>query len=85
MLIFMSVFSQCILQPEYCGILRKGDGMKFEIKKTEYVNKTFRITKDLAEKLSTVAQTQGISMNELVVQCCEFALSSMDDTADGNP
>ncbi len=49
----------------------------FKIQKTEYVNKTFRITRDLADRLSTIAQEQEISMNELVVQCCEYALSDM--------
>ncbi len=53
--------------------------MQFKIKKTEYVNKTFRITKDLNERLSRIAQKENISMNELVVQCCEFALSNLND------
>lgn len=51
--------------------------MQFKIKKTEYVNKTFRIIKDLNERLSQIAQKEDISMNELVVQCCEFALSGV--------
>lgn len=53
--------------------------MQFKIKKTEYVNKTFRITKDLNERLSRIAQKENISMNELVVQCCEFTLSNLND------
>ena len=53
--------------------------MQFKIKKTEYVNKTFRITKDLNERLSRIAQKENISMNELEVQCCEFALSNLND------
>ena len=48
--------------------------MEFKIKKQEYVNRTFRITKELAETLSQVAQEEGISVNELVVQSCQFAL-----------
>ena len=51
--------------------------MQFKIKKQEYVNKTFRITKELHERLSKVAQEENISMNELVVQCCEFALDNL--------
>lgn len=46
--------------------------MEFKIKKTEYVNKTFRISKDLNEQLSKIAQDESISVNELVVQCCEL-------------
>ena len=54
--------------------------MQFKIEKTEYVNRTFRITKELAETLSAIAQHEGISVNELVVQCCNFAISNMDVT-----
>lgn len=51
--------------------------MKFEIKKQEYVNRTFRISKELAERLSHTAQQENISVNELVVQSCEFALNNL--------
>lgn len=54
--------------------------MQFKIEKPEYVNRTFRITKELAEKLSEIAQSEGISVNELVVQCCNFAISNMEVT-----
>ena len=56
--------------------------MKFVIEKPEYVNRTFRITKELAEKLSEIAQHEGISVNELVIQCCNFAISNMDTKDD---
>lgn len=52
--------------------------MQFKIEKTEYVNRTFRITKELSDRLSTVAQKEGISVNELVVQCCNYAISNMN-------
>lgn len=51
--------------------------MKFEIKRQEYVNRTFRLTKELADQLSQVAQQEGVSVNELVVQSCQFALEHM--------
>lgn len=51
--------------------------MQFKIEKTEYVNRTFRITKELSETLSKIAQQNEISVNELVVQCCNFAISNM--------
>ena len=50
----------------------------FRIQKTEYVNKTFRITKELADELSQVAQEQHVSVNELVVQCCRYALDQRE-------
>lgn len=52
--------------------------MKFQIKKTEYVNRTYRIPKDLAERLAQVAQEEDISANELVVQSCRFALDNLN-------
>lgn len=52
--------------------------MHFKIEKAEYVNRTFRLTKELAETLAEIAQREGISVNELVVQCCNFAISNMD-------
>ena len=51
----------------------------FTVKKTEMVNKTFRLPADLVERLSAVAQEQGVSMNNLVAQCCEYALGHMKD------
>lgn len=53
--------------------------MKFEIKKTEYVNKTFRISKELSDKLAIAATTNNVSINEFVVQACEFALEHLKD------
>lgn len=50
---------------------------EFEIKKPEYVNRTFRISKELADNLSQTAQREGISVNELVVQCCNYALTNL--------
>lgn len=49
----------------------------FEIKKTEYVNKTFRLEKTLVERLSKCSTEHNISVNSLVSQCCEYALNHM--------
>lgn len=49
----------------------------FEIEKNETINKTFRLPIGLSKKLQEVAQEQGISMNNLVIQCCEYALNDM--------
>jgi predicted HicB family RNase H-like nuclease len=51
--------------------------MQFEIKKQEYVNRTFRLNKELVERLSLTAQQENISVNELVAQSCEFALDNL--------
>ncbi len=49
----------------------------FKVQKKEYVNKTFRIEKDLLDKLCKIAQQENISVNELVVQCCNYAINDM--------
>lgn len=51
----------------------------FKIKKTEYVNKTFRIPTELLSELETLAQTKGVSLNNLIIQCCEYALENIDE------
>ena len=67
----------------------------FNVKKIEYVNKTFRMPADLVKTLEVLAQEQKISLNNLVVQCCEYALSNLEpsqmldvdvtDVGDGQP
>lgn len=59
--------------------------MDFKIKKQEYVNKTFRISKDLSDRLAVAAQKEGVSMNEFVVQACEFALDNLESQNNANP
>ena len=50
----------------------------FEIKKPEFVNKTFRLEKLLVERLSACSADNDISVNALVAQCCEYALNHME-------
>ena len=50
----------------------------FKITKEEYVNRTFRIMESLIERLGDVAQQENISVNALVMQCCEYALDHME-------
>ncbi len=52
----------------------------FTVKKVEMITKTFRLPIDLVERLSIIAQEQGVSMNNLVTQCCEYALNEMKDS-----
>ena len=49
----------------------------FIVEKQEMANKTFRLPVDLIERLSTVAQNKGVSLNSLVKQCCEYALNNL--------
>ena len=50
----------------------------FRVEKTEYVNKTFRMPSDLVQKLERLAQDERVSMNQLVIQCCNYALDHLD-------
>ena len=52
----------------------------FKVKKTEHVNKTFRLPTDLVKRLEVVAQNKNVSLNNLVVQCCEYALENIDSS-----
>ena len=51
----------------------------FKVKHSEEtVNKTLRFPKQLIEKMSVIAQNEGISLNSFVVQCCEYAIDNME-------
>ena len=52
----------------------------FRVEKTEYVNKTFRMPLALVQDLERIAQKEQVSMNQLVIQCCNYALAHMEET-----
>ena len=54
--------------------------MKFKIKKQEYENRTFRLPVELLQQLNKLAADKNISLNQLVVQCCEYAIDNLDDS-----
>ena len=60
-------------------IVCKGGVHMFDVKKPEMANKTFRLPVELIKRLETVAQQKGVSMNNLVLQCCEYALDNLKD------
>lgn len=49
----------------------------FEVKKEEYINKTFRMPVELVRKLEVIAQNQKVSLNNLIVQCCEYSIKNL--------
>ena len=49
----------------------------FEIKKAQNSNKTIRMPDELIDRLQKLADENDISFNQLVVQCCEYALNDM--------
>ncbi len=50
----------------------------FKVEKTEMTNKTFRLPLKLVQELQTIAQNKGVSLNNLVQQCCEYAIKHLD-------
>ena len=49
----------------------------FVVKKPESSNKTVRLPNDLIGRMDIIAAQKDISFNQLVVQCCEYALSHL--------
>ena len=50
----------------------------FQVKQTEeMLNKTFRLPASLLDELAKIAEHEKVSVNNLVRQCCEYALSNM--------
>lgn len=55
----------------------------FKIRKEriEYENKSLRLPTDLIKKVQSVADSNEISFNKLVIQCIDYALEHMDEKA----
>lgn len=53
--------------------------MDFIIKKPTSSNRTVRMPDELIDKIGKLANDKGISFNQLVIQCCEFALDHLND------
>lgn len=54
----------------------------FEIKKHSSSNKTIRMPDSLIEKLEKLAAKNDISFNQLVIQCCEYAIKHLKQQED---
>lgn len=46
--------------------------------KPESISKTFRLPIDMIEKLDKIAYKNNISLNQLVIQCLDFAIDNID-------
>lgn len=63
-----------------CKIRAKGVIYLFEVKKEEHINKTFRMPVELVRRLEVLAQEKQVSLNNLIIQCCEYALDNLDSS-----
>lgn len=50
----------------------------FTVKKPESSNKTIRMPNELISQLEKIAAEKDISFNQLVIQCCNYALDNLD-------
>ena len=56
---------------------------KFHIKKQEYSNRTLRFPVEILEDLNKIATSKNISLNQLVVMCCEYAMNNFEANETG--
>ncbi|MCL2670491.1 MAG: hypothetical protein FWF10_00450 [Clostridiales bacterium] len=56
--------------------------MPFTVEKEEFVNRTFRLSKKLVERMEVICNDKGISLNKLVVLCVNYALQDFENTGD---
>ncbi len=57
----------------------------FQVRRTEeMINKTFRLPSSLLDELTRIAEQEKVSVNNLVRQCCEYALSNMGKEREKN-
>lgn len=58
---------------------REVNRIMFKLERREFVNKTFRLPLALVEELQELAQCKNMSLNQLVIRCCEYALNDLAD------
>ncbi len=66
------MYYKCII------VLRGAENYMFKIHHAEEnITKTFRFPKSLIEKMSEIAQKESISLNNFIIQCCEYSISQL--------
>lgn len=53
--------------------------MAFKINRISSSNKTIRMPDDMIEQIEELAAKNGVSFNKVVIQCCTYSLSHMED------
>ncbi|MCL2637931.1 MAG: hypothetical protein FWD48_06110 [Oscillospiraceae bacterium] len=56
----------------------------FDVSRPEKVNKTFSMPLSLVKRLQEVAQAKDVSLNYLVIRCCEYALEDLNKDSKNN-
>ena len=52
---------------------------KFRVEKNEYVSKTIRVPSGLFSEMDHLSRQKGIPFNQLVIQCCRYAMNHLAD------
>ena len=70
-----------IAEPRSLCPRKRGETMSFHITGgyDSTITKTFRLPSHMVEKLDSIAYNNKLSLNALIVQCLEYALSQMDE------
>ena len=57
----------------------------WEIKKGyKPVNKSFRLPEELVKKIDALALKNNLSVNQLVIQCLNYAVNNLDNKTENN-
>ncbi len=48
------------------------------------VNKSFRLPEELTEKLEKLAALNNLSLNQLVIQCLDYAVNNIDTDSEND-
>lgn len=52
----------------------------FKVSRNEdTVNRTLRFPKSLLDKMTEIAQNENVSLNNFVIQCCNYAIDNMEE------
>ena len=51
---------------------------QFIVRKPQSSNKTIRMPNDLLAEMDKIANEKDVSFNQLVIQCCRYALENME-------
>ena len=51
---------------------------RFSVEREEHVNKTFKISVKLIDRMNKICDSKNISLNKLTVKCIEYALDNSD-------
>jgi hypothetical protein len=63
-----------------CILSKTGRVCMFKIRKGyDSESKSFRLPVELIERMESLAAKNKLSLNQLVIQCCQYALNHLED------